>query len=160
MHKCFYHMTLRIVFIIWLGNKRFPITYETFLWNAQKKQPINALPQNQTGKRYIRSPLIEGPPPKPLNTIVMWCTGGFREPSIRPPWCQETPVSRTAMRLFGVVFSSHKKPIYFVFIWIFFQFHFHHRLQKFIQSKDFSKQTVLCRFIWWVKFALFCYIWK
>ena len=46
----------------------------------------------------LRSPL------KPLNTIVLWCTGGFSEPWIGPPWCREKLAFRSAARLVAVLF--------------------------------------------------------
>ena len=38
-------------------------------------------------------------PLNPLNMIVLWCTGVSGGPSIGPPWCRETLVSRTAVSL-------------------------------------------------------------
>ena len=35
-------------------------------------------------------------PHKPFNTIVLWCMGVSGGSLIGPPWCRETPVSRTA----------------------------------------------------------------
>ena len=36
--------------------------------------------------------------------LVLWCTVGFMGPSIFPPWCRETPVSRTAISLSVTIF--------------------------------------------------------
>ena len=38
-------------------------------------------------------------PLNPVNTIMLWCTGGFRWSLIGSPWCRETPVFRTAISL-------------------------------------------------------------
>ena len=52
--------------------------------------------------------IMEAPlrlPLKPLNTIVLWCTGAVRGPSnMLHSWCRGTPVSRTAISLIDVVF--------------------------------------------------------
>ena len=40
----------------------------------------------------------------PLHTIVLWCSRGFKRALIGPPWCRETPASRTSARLMTIVF--------------------------------------------------------
>ena len=60
---------------------------------------------------------------KPLNTIVLWCTGGFRRvSSIVPPWCRETLVSWKALVVITVVFPvCFKRRLYwyiYIYIWI------------------------------------------
>ena len=47
-------------------------------------------------------------PTKPLNWIVLWCTGGYREALNCSLWCRDTPVSRTATSLMSVDFPSWK----------------------------------------------------
>ena len=49
----------------------------------------------------LRAPL------KPLNTIMLWCSRGFRgAPQLGPHHCRETPVPRTAARLIGEGFPA------------------------------------------------------
>ena len=52
--------------------------------------------------------------------IVLWCMGGFRGHSIRPPWCRKTPVSRTAISLSVTIFLSGSlstlRKLYFHFL--------------------------------------------
>ena len=51
-----------------------------------------------------------GAPLMSLNTTE-YCDGlrGFRGPSIEPPWCRDTPGSRTSVRLIGVGFPGRKQ---------------------------------------------------
>ena len=58
-----------------------PLCRETLV---SHRQPIWFFPsQSERGHASIASEL------KPLGTIVPWCSGGFRRPSIRPSWCRE-----------------------------------------------------------------------
>ena len=41
---------------------------------------------------------------EPLDTLMLWCSRGFRGILIGPPWCRDTPVSRTAVEVRSLQF--------------------------------------------------------
>lgn len=60
----------------------------------------------QTGKTHIGCSRNWRLSVTPQNNSILMVRGVSGRPSIRPPWCQKTPASRTAVRPIAVVFPA------------------------------------------------------